>query len=74
MYVQEDKTDTEVEHMIEERIQKRDKLKHSLKILKVSLSVFTNEMNLNIISKYISLLNISSTLNVTKYEYLIQNE
>ncbi|XP_060798495.1 bloodthirsty-related gene family, member 2 isoform X2 [Neoarius graeffei] len=29
-----EKTDTDVEHMIEERIQKMDKLRHSLKILK----------------------------------------
>lgn len=32
--------DAEVEHMIEERIQKMNKLKQSLKLLKVSLSVF----------------------------------
>lgn len=40
MPAQVEETDAEVELMINERIQKMDKLKQSLKLLKVSLSVF----------------------------------
>lgn len=44
MCAQVEKTAVEVEHMIEERIQKMDKLKQSLKLLKVRLSVFCAEL------------------------------
>lgn len=38
MHVQVEKTQAEVDHMIKERVQKMDKLKQSLKVLKVSLT------------------------------------